>query len=244
MPWRSPLLGGSPGAGLDERDHPPLRMDLIRLCVLGVALRIAVAVLWAPAPTGDAVDYLRLAEGLLNGDGFRNTNGLPTSWRPPLYPIFLALVVGSAGVDGATPHALIRICQALIGTASVLLVYFVGRLWFGRTVGWIAGLLMATSFAQVAAVSRVLSETLFVFLLLAGIALASVGWTGGRGQRAGEEWSSTYAWPYLASGFCLGLATLAKGALLPFAPVLALGIVGVSLRLQGRSSIRWTLPRA
>lgn len=241
-----PLHSQQPGAEPD----PPIgstggvRNDLVQLGLLALVVRLTVAVFWNPAPTGDAVDYLRLAEGLARGDGFVGTNGVPTSWRPPLYPAFLAPFVGLWSGAGAAGYSAVRVVQALIATGSVLLVYLVGSLWFGRTVGRISGVLTATSFAHIAAVSRMLSETLFVFFFLAGIALLSVVWRGRAKQFPGNGRPATDVWLHLAAGLCLGLATLVRGVLLPFPFALAATMVGVSLLSRGHFPVRRGLTSA
>lgn len=211
------------------------RRELLQLCVLALGLRFAVALLWAPAPSGDAVDYLRLAEELAGGRGFVDVMGNPTSWRPPLYAAFLAPFVRLLGAnDLQSVQLAARIAQALLSTGSVLLVYVIGTTWFGRTTGRVAGVLVATSLVQVAAVSRILSETLFVFLFL--VALALLGAAVQRRDPTDDDVPRRSALFALA-GACFGLATLVRGALLPFPFVVASCMVGRAVMGRNRASV-------
>ena len=83
-------------------------MAAIALGLAALAVRLPPA-LAAPAPTSDAADYLRLAEGLRQGRGLVSIAGQPTAFRPPLYPLLLAGL-------GAQPRTAIAF-QVLLGSS-------------------------------------------------------------------------------------------------------------------------------
>jgi len=170
--------------------------------LVAVAVRVAFLLLSHPGLTGDAADYDRLARQLVSGVGYLAPDGSPTAWRPPGYPVFLAGVYALFGPD---PGAA-RWIQAVVDVGSVGLVFILGRRLFGRRAGLLAGLLAAVNLAPAAAPARILSETLFGFLLLAALGLL----VEPRPVRA------------TAAGAVLGLATLTRGILLPFPPAVAL----------------------
>src|SRR2546428_13912428 len=66
------------------------RFELLLVILLAAALRFLVVLVWSPDLSGDALDYDRLARSLAEGRGYVNAMGQPTSWRPPLYPAFVA----------------------------------------------------------------------------------------------------------------------------------------------------------
>ena len=196
----------------------PDRGTVILLVLLALVLRVAVALFWAPQLTGDALDYLRLAGGLVRGEGLIDVAGRPTSWRPPLYPALIAPFVAlSAHVGMETAQMALRLVQAVVSSLSVALVYYIAWSIFGRGVALVAGLLTTVSVVQVAAVSHLLTETVFVMMLL--LALALLTWAERDGEPSGEKRRSRLG--YLGAGLVLGAAALLRGVLLPFPFVVA-----------------------
>lgn len=63
--------------------------------------------------------------------------GEPTSFCPPLYPIFLASIIKIFGEN----YIIIRLLQSFIGVALVYLVYLIGKLIFNTNIGLIAALI-------------------------------------------------------------------------------------------------------
>ena len=47
----------------------------------------------------DSIDYIQLAMSLKDGKGYINKNGNPTSFRPPLYPLFLSAIFFLLGTN-------------------------------------------------------------------------------------------------------------------------------------------------
>jgi len=71
------------------------RYELPALLGLALAIRLLLLVVWTPPIVADSADYDRLARSLAEGRGYTNTRGEPTSWRPPLYPAFVAAIYRS-----------------------------------------------------------------------------------------------------------------------------------------------------
>lgn len=198
------------------------RRDLLTVLAVALLLRLLVALFWHPEPVTDAADYLRLAQGLLDGEGFVNTRGEPTSWRPPGYPAFLAAVFGVVGPQ----LGVVRGLQALLATGSVFLVFLLGSAWFGRKVGLIASGLLAINAAHVWTVSRMLSETVFVFVFLLSVWFL---------QRGVMESKASRGW-LMAAGVAMGVGTLLRGILLPF-PILVVAALVVLRPVKRTSAI-------
>ena len=175
--------------------------------LLALLLRLyAVTVHPVPVPTADAADYHRLATDLARGSGYVNEAGVPTAWRPPGYPFFLACVYALFGpsVRAAT------VVQAVLGALTVLLIAWLARSLAGRRGGLIAGLLAAVYPGFFWPARLLLSENLALFLVAA--ALCAAVWLAGRWR----------AWGALGLGVLLGVGTLVRGPYLLFSLVLLL----------------------
>jgi len=137
----------------------------------------------------DEIDYDAMARHLVA------TGEYDITPRGPLYDFFLA---GIYSVTGA--HLIIiRLLQCLIDTASAFLVISLARLFFRSSrVAWIAGALYALYPFFIYFCGMLLSETLFIFLLLATVwSLASFQQTQKRGYQ-------------IAGGILLVLASLCR----------------------------------
>src|SRR5690349_7891319 len=89
---------------------------------------LARAAVLAPAlvhEPGDPDNYLPLARSLVEGRGF-TIKGHPTAYRPPLYPLLLAPVVGVFGPRW--PWGLAALHLAL-GVGTVALVALAAERW-------------------------------------------------------------------------------------------------------------------
>ena len=205
---------------------PNLPRSLIVLLLAAFALR-ATAAWWArdAQPWNDQITYLQRAEDLLDGKGYtgsyqswvrhpgeRQLRTLPRyagAYQAPGYPAFIALVMGVAGRD----LVWVKVAQVLLGVASTWLVYRLGCNWFDARVGLAAGWLFALDPTLIAFTHYVFAETLFTFLLLAGIVVLT------------PRVSSTSLPRMLLVGVLLALAAYVKSSVLYFLPVLAMWFV-------------------
>jgi 4-amino-4-deoxy-L-arabinose transferase-like glycosyltransferase len=185
-----------------------------------------VAVAWHPRPAGDAVDYVRLADGLADGRGYVDTNGRATSWRPPGYPVVLAAIQQAAdGNDTVTSCV-----EAVLGTITVALIALLAGEVLGPDVVLAAGLIVALDPAQLALTARRLSEGPFTLLLSALLLAAALV--------AGRLKSDRSAWGLAAaSGVLAAAATLTRGLFVFFPLALAAGwILGSPRSARGRAA--------
>lgn len=155
---------------------------LLALLIFGLALVLRLAYLvWFVGfdyqPQLDAREYSDIAVSLATGRGFALADGTPTAIRPPLFPLLLAGVYRLAGVENYIAGL---VFQALIGAGIVLATLVVGRR-FGRQVGTLVGLIAATYPLLIFAGGSLLTEPLFILLVvlamnvgLAGLAKPSV----------------------------------------------------------------------
>ncbi len=132
---------------------------LIWALITGAGKGISPEILLA---TGDAHDYYTLAQMMLSEHRFVLTpDGPPEFFRIPGYPVFVAIIL-------AIFHSVIVVALAqiaLIATTSIL-IYRLGVRFFSRVVGVAAALIFAFDPTVMLHSLTVLSESLFVFLLV------------------------------------------------------------------------------
>jgi hypothetical protein len=146
-----------------------LRQVILAVTTLGLLVRIAYWVLLTPRwrPQSDASQYLDIARNVAAGDGFSTV--FPqlelhaTAFRPPLYPLLLALPTWVFGPDAVWPARLLSI---LLGMGVIALtVVFVNRIG-GLLAAAAAGTAVALYPPLVANDTVALSEPLALVLIL------------------------------------------------------------------------------
>jgi 4-amino-4-deoxy-L-arabinose transferase-like glycosyltransferase len=183
--------------------HP----DLVAVLAIGLVAAILRLAFLYRAPvflTGDSQSHYLPGYDLALGLGFD-----PELRRTPGYPVFVAGVVTFLGEDLRA----LAFAQHLLGTATALLTYWLGRVTVGRAAGAVAGLLVALNGALILSEHSVMTEALFGSLLVAALAALAVAIRGGR-------------WPWFLLGGCLlGVAALTRPVaqiLLPLVPLVVL----------------------
>ena len=173
------------------------------------ALGVRLLLLWASSGIGmqiaDERDYHQIATSIVNGNGFAKSNGVPTSMRPPLYPVVVAAVWTITGTRTLLPLRAAHIVFALL-TAG--LVFGIAKRVFDEKTALVACAFVAFYPSLLFSGVLILTETVFLFLLLLLIraCLAVI-----------DEPSR---WSALGAGLCLGLAALTRSILWPFIVVL------------------------
>jgi 4-amino-4-deoxy-L-arabinose transferase-like glycosyltransferase len=164
------------------------------LIALALLLRLAY-VLANPQPAirGDALHYDDIASNLAAGHGFSmsSVNLLPadrppdggpgpTARRPPLYPVFLAIVYRVAGHG----YGAVLILQALIGALTCWIIYALCRATLRDRTAALVALAMAAVYPPfVRYCGDLLTETLFLFLTVAAFLAAWRAMTAGGAAR-------------------------------------------------------------
>lgn len=173
---------------------------------LGLVLAAAAAVrvlvlLHTPGyrPFGDPADYLRYAVSIRYLHRFPATAyaafGTPTALRPPGYPLLLAGVLRIAGLHLTA----MRLVNVGLGVVSVWLIYLIARQVLGARVAWWSALVAAWFPPMVWLSAALLSENLFVPLML-GAVYALLRWHA----RPDVKWA-------FAVGALIGAATMTRG---------------------------------
>jgi len=172
------------------------RSFLVPLIILLIALSLRLLLVYfdgGSVPiTGDAPNYLAIADSLREGKGFSLNGQDPTATRMPLYPLFLAGVLSLPEAGMRT----IQFFQALIDSLTCLLVYFLASRLLNKPNSVICGLLIALYVPMASRCLSVYSETLFTFFLVASILLLVL--------------NQEYIWPSGAAGLVMGIGTLVR----------------------------------
>lgn len=169
----------------------------------------------ASYPIADARAYLEWARQLAAGDLWSRAQGV--FYQAPLYPYFLAGVLGLAGESLNA----IRLVQAVAGALGCALLVVAGRFFFDRPAALLAGILLALYAPVVFTEALIQKEALAVFVTSA--LLACLGWASLPAAAPAE--GQTAAWRWLAVGLALGVLCLLRENALLLAPVLALWLV-------------------
>lgn len=152
-------------------------------------------------PISDFAWYHERAVGLIQGEGY-SVHGRPTAYWPIGYPLFLAAVYKVFG-----PHFYAaKVFNIMMSSATVGLIFLLGRNLCGFAGGLCAGILLAILPSQIEWTSVLCSEVLYTFLLVTFLYVFTLR------KPDQQNWIHP-----LASGVLLGLACLVRpvGLLLP-----------------------------
>jgi 4-amino-4-deoxy-L-arabinose transferase-like glycosyltransferase len=148
----------------------------------------------------DMFQYDALAESIRLGQGYAWYGGIPTAFRAPLYPLFLAVIYSVFGHQ----FLAVRIIQAVIGASLPLVVYVLGRRLFDDRVAGIASWVMVFYPMFVLYPLALITENLFFLLVpLAVLYLLKAMDTSRRSC-------------YLLAGLLLGLSILTRSVMSGF----------------------------
>jgi hypothetical protein len=204
--WWTPRLTG-----------PVIAAAAVRLGLLAVALvRFGIDDLFQSDTTG----YLIPGRNLLLHGQFM-ADGVPDLVRTPGYPLFLA-ITSLAGFPAAA------VANVLLSVVSVILVWKLGRVAFGdERIALIAAWIFAFEPVSISQAGFLLSDTLFVMLLLLAL------------ERLAVFLRARHLRVLAMAGIWLAAAALVRpiGYYLPVA--LALGLFLVLARVPG---LRWKAP--
>ncbi|MEW6249306.1 MAG: tetratricopeptide repeat protein [Planctomycetota bacterium] len=189
--------------------EPRWLVDILWLLIIiavAVTVRFIYVFQYQSSPTFDDHDmdplyHHQWAAAFARGESF--VQG--PYFRAPLYTWFLGTIYWLFG----TASLPARLIQAALSALNCGLLFLIGRRMFNRRVGVLAGLLGAGYWLFVYYDAELLSPVLIVFLnlLLLWVLLE----TGDRRS----------PWPWLLSGFLLGLSAITRPDILMFAPLLA-----------------------
>ncbi len=222
---------------------PSAWRSLAPILAAGLALRVAAAFviqgyadrLGKPCLFGDTTIYWELARAIREGRPFVvDQSGMPHyALRTPGYPAFLAACQALFG-ERFLP---IRLVQAALGTLGVYLVYrLVDRALPGRNVAIVAALLAAVEPYGIGLGELILSEGLFVPLMLVGLSGLAALWV--RGEEVPPKYGAAIA---IGTGIVHGAAILVRPSWALMVPLLLAGWIVVGGRDRRRVALRHAL---
>ena len=180
------------------------------LVIFAIALTVRLIHVWQIRPSpffdvlmGDANGYDLWAQRLAAGDWI----GSDVFYQAPLYPYFLGVVYAVFGRD----LLIVRIVQAIIGSASCVLLGMAGARFFSPRIGLIAGLGLALWAPAIFFDGLLQKSVLDVFFVCLGLYLLSAI---SNQQPAIRKW--------LALGAAMGALALTRENALVFIGVIAI----------------------
>jgi hypothetical protein len=243
----------------------------LRIFLVALILRLVPVIMLQNMGIGldDMFQYDMLARSLASGEGYRwyaqpdleliqpylhldltsgeyDPRGVLTSFRPPLYPFFLALIYLVTGV-GVHRFFIVRLVQTVLSASLVPLTYFIGRRVFPNLtkVAVISAWVIAVYPMLVIYPLSLATENLF-FVLLLGSILALFKAMDGVSKIPGSHtdikrgrfswWGKIHQarW-FVISGLLLGALALTRSVSLVFAGLAVLWIA-IVLR-QGKMAV-------
>ncbi len=199
---------------------------LIVLIGFGALARVLLLVWFQGQPLyiHDESNYNNIAVNLAKNGQFALTAGNLTSIRPPLYPFSLSLLYQLFGTEN---YDAVRIAQALLSLANVVLLYHLANALFTQRVAIWAATLLCFYPSLLWSTCLLLTETAFTFWLLSLCLILQ------------RYLQSRRLWQLLLFGVVLGLAALTRSVLWLFPPFLLvyLWFVDDSRHLASRLTI-------
>ncbi|HEV8000384.1 MAG TPA: hypothetical protein VGP63_10920 [Planctomycetaceae bacterium] len=193
------------------------------LIALAAIVRIVAVAVWTAHLGDDRDDYWTVAHSYLEHGFWAPFTRFPNSFRPPLLPLVLVLLLKMGWGTIA-----LGVLQVILGTASVALTLAAGkRLGLGR-LSLVAGGLVACDPLLIAYTTFPMTETLFTFLV---IALVTVTIPDLDAVRSSRHVASSIGRAALA-GLLFGACALCRPTIWPTAGLGAAWIVWESVRTR------------
>ena len=186
--------------------NPKVAVGVGVILLLSLAVRLYYIAGVNVVPLSDMADYDIRAMTLLTKHTFQTGSILGATYRPPGYILFLA------GIYQIFGHHLkvVYFIQSLLSVASLYAIYLLGAKVFNKETGLLSLFLSSLYIPFIAYSGILLSESLFLFLLLYGV----------YGFIKGVETEKT-GW-FILSGLFIGYATLTRSLAL-LVPILFFG---------------------
>lgn len=147
---------------------------LLLVALVGLGVRLAVVLAIPTQPTSDSWSYLERAANILRHGRYEALPGLLDATYPPGYPLALAAVTAVAPAADALLAAKLGSCG--LAFAAILLIGHLGRRLLGPTTGLLAAGILALYPRHVLQAVVLVSEHLFLPLLLLLLMALAIAW--------------------------------------------------------------------
>ncbi|MCA9119586.1 MAG: hypothetical protein H6822_13765 [Planctomycetaceae bacterium] len=154
----------------DTNPVNPRRTAVLLVATCALLIRLAFIMTSADELRADPDAYRAIAENLRQNAIYGSTSS-PTAFRPPLYPVLLAVLA----VSGKVTPALVAGVHLLFGVITVLLTFVLGHHWRLGRWSYAAAGLVAVDPLLLNQSALVMTETLATLLATAGL-LALASW--------------------------------------------------------------------
>lgn len=136
--------------------------NLALVVIFAAALILRLLYVATESLPPDTDNYRAIASNLASGNGFAIEPGKPTAFRPPGYPLLIAVVESLA----PTPRAVLYL-QCILGASLVFLAAWLARFLVGDIFALVAAIIVAVDPFQIHACGLFMTEVLFAFLVTA-----------------------------------------------------------------------------
>ena len=154
-----------------------IKNNYIPILLFSLALLLRSLALNVPYGKYDEDIYVNMVGPILSNP-LNPMSPDPTIWATahgPIFPYLSALTVYLFGDFFGDPYVSIRIIVAIIGSISVLVIYYLGKRLFGKTIGIMTGLLMAVNPEHWSGSMQAITDIPFFLLLMCSIYFIYVG---------------------------------------------------------------------
>jgi len=169
-PTASPVLPGSADRLRSALSNHAVQFALVLSAAFALRLAWALITRWHPLFDDDAYRYHFTARKLAEGLGYIHLTGAPTAFWPPGYSLLVATLYAIFGEHVIAAQML----NVALGTATVALVYLLGRRLAGQQQALVAAAIVALWPSLIFYTGVTLSEITFTFVALLGVYLAIV----------------------------------------------------------------------
>jgi len=152
----------------------PYRRELAAIFLVALALRIGYVAFQGFRLPPDTDSYRRIADNLVSGQGYSLVPGVPTAYRPPAYPVFIALSKWLSGGYWAAIWG-----QCVLGALVTVLAASLARGLVGDLFALGAAAIVAVDPYLVAVCDTFMTEALFAFFVTAFFASLMRALAGG-----------------------------------------------------------------
>jgi 4-amino-4-deoxy-L-arabinose transferase-like glycosyltransferase len=136
---------------------------LLAIIAVGVILRLSLILLLPTTPISDFSVFDEIAARVASGAGYTDSGGLPTTYRPPGYPLFLATIYTLFGRSWFAA----RLANVVLAVICIILTCLLAKGLFSQRVGLLSALIVALYPSHILYGNLLASENLFIPLLLA-----------------------------------------------------------------------------